>query len=52
MTTPATTAPRSATGAVRRAAGAALVLLVTAFGLTWHLVPAQAVAPGASEEAG
>ena len=36
---------------VRRGTGAALVLLVVSFGLSWHLVPlpAHAVGPGATE---
>lgn len=51
MTTPANTAPRTAHGGARRAATAALVLLVTAFGLAWPTT-ARAVTPGSSEEAG
>ena len=36
---------------LRRSGGAALVLLVVSFGLSWHLVPlsAHAVGPGAAE---
>lgn len=42
MTTPATTTRRSAGAALRGTVAATLVLLVTGFGLAWHLVPAQA----------